>query len=82
MNVGYEQIAIRLPFGMRDQLKAVAKSANRSVNAQVITIFEGVLGAAAGGSFGDQAPAAGNNAATLAGGASNQTDLGKDHQND
>lgn len=60
MNVGFEQIAVRLPFGMRDQLKAVAKSANRSVNAQVVTILEDVLSAAAGGSFGDQAPAAGN----------------------
>ena len=48
MNVGFEQIAIRLPYGMRDQLKAVARSANRSVNAQLITILEGVLATAAG----------------------------------
>lgn len=58
MNVGYEQIAIRLPYGMRDQLKAVAKQANRSVNAQLITILEDVLGAAAAGQGVQSEPAA------------------------
>lgn len=63
MNAGYEQIAVRLPFGMRDQIKAAAKSANRSVNAQVITILRDALCAAAGGEIGVQAPAAGSEAA-------------------
>lgn len=58
MNAGHEQIAIRLPIGMRDQLKAVAKASNRSVNAQVITILRDALCEAAGGSIGVQAPAA------------------------
>lgn len=64
MNAGFEQVAIRLPYGMRDQLKAVAKSANRSVNAQLITILKDVLGSASVGQGVEANPAdAGSEAA-------------------
>ena len=63
MSNAIEQVQVRLPIGMRDKLKAVAKASHRSVNAQIISILEVSLGAAAGGSIGVQAPAAGSEAA-------------------
>lgn len=56
---------VRLPLWLRDEMKKQAAEAGRSMN----THFVKVLGAAAGGEFGDQAPAAGNENAAFPGGA-------------
>ncbi|MDF3606331.1 Arc family DNA-binding protein [Paracoccus sp. DMF-8] len=56
---GIAQIALRVPVSLRDELKIEARRQGRSLNTHVAMI----LRAAAGGSFGDQAPAAGSEAA-------------------
>lgn len=63
-----DQYIVRFPDGMRDHLKALAKANRRSMNSEIICALEAWM-AAAGGKFGDKAPAAINNAA-LASGAS------------
>ena len=38
-----DRIIVRLPDGMRDQLAELAKSNNRSVNAEVVSCLQGLL---------------------------------------
>ena len=54
---------LRLPKGMRGRVKEMAAENGRSMNAEIVFHLKKALGAAAGGSFGDQAPAAGSEAA-------------------
>ena len=70
MHKRLDQIALRVPDGMRDRLKAIAARQNRSLNAQVVTFLEDALERAAGDTVGASAPAAESNNAALARGAS------------
>lgn len=56
---------LRMPNGMRDEVKGMAAANGRSMNAEIVFHLRKALGAAAGGSFGDQAPAAGSETAAL-----------------
>lgn len=58
---GSDQIALRLPPGLRDAVKAAAKANGRSMNSEVIQILDRALrseATATGAKFGDRAPAA------------------------
>lgn len=55
-----DRFIIRLPEGWRDAIKDRAAANRRSMNQEILIALEGVVGAAAGGSIGVQAPAAGN----------------------
>lgn len=55
---------LRLPRDLRDEMKIQAIRAGRSFNTHVVML----LATAAGGEFGDQAPAAGNDNAAVQGG--------------
>lgn len=67
-----DQFPIRMPEGLRDRIKMIAASNRRSMNAEIIFHLERIYPApsAAGEGFADTAPAAQNNHAALAGGAS------------
>lgn len=56
---GVVQIALRLPVSLRENLKAEARRAGRSLNTHLVM----TLGAAAGGEIGVHTPAAGSEAA-------------------
>lgn len=58
-----EQFIVRMPPGWRDAIKIRAARNRRSMNSEILAALESVVGAAAGGSFGDQAPAAESEAA-------------------
>lgn len=61
---------LRMPKGMREKVKRLAADNGRSMNAEIVFHLRKALGTAAGAEFGDATPAAGNNDAALAGGAS------------
>lgn len=65
-----DQVAVRLPDGWRDAIKVRAAMNRRSMNSEILAALESVVGAAAGGQIGVEAPAAGSNNAALAGGVS------------
>lgn len=82
---GSDQIALRLPPGLRDAVKAAAKANGRSMNSEVIQILDRALRSAAtatGAKFGDQTPAAALNTAALqSGDIINQAlEMPDDHQ--
>ena len=58
-----DQFVVRLPNGMRDALKETAADNGRSMNAEIVFHLRKALGMAAGGGFGNQAPAAESEAA-------------------
>jgi plasmid stability protein len=58
-----EKYIVRLPGGWREAIKVRAAANRRSMNQEILAALEGVVGAAAGVQFGDQAPAAGSEAA-------------------
>lgn len=58
-----DQVAVRLPDGWRDAIKARAARNRRSMNSEILAALEGVVGEAAGEGFADTAPAAGSEAA-------------------
>lgn len=62
---GIAQIALRVPVSLRDRLKIEARRHGRSMNTHLVM----ALRAAAGGEFGDEAPAAGNENAAFERGA-------------
>ncbi|WP_416347232.1 Arc family DNA-binding protein [Castellaniella sp.] len=53
-----DKYVIRLPDGMRDQIKALAKVNRRSMNAEIIIAIEARMEATAGGGPRKAAPAA------------------------
>lgn len=61
---------LRLPDGWRDAIKARAATNRRSMNQEILIALEGLIGATAGGDLAGLTPAAGNNNAALASGAS------------
>ena len=61
---------IRLPRALRDAIKRQANGLGRSLNTHVVMLMCEATKEAAGGEFGDQTPAAGNDNAALPGGAS------------
>lgn len=65
-----DQFVVRFPEGMRDAIRRKAAESERSMNAEIIFHLRKALGETAGGEFGDQSPAAGNDNAALPGGAS------------
>lgn len=70
-----EQVNLRLPDGMRQAIAARAAENGRSMNSEVIKIFERALAsatAATGEGFADTAPAAASDRAALAGSAIDQ----------
>lgn len=58
-----DRFIIRLPDGWRDAIKARAAANRRSMNQEILTALECVVGAAAGEDLGGNAPAAGSEAA-------------------
>lgn len=62
---GVAQIALRVPVSLRDKLKTEARRHGRSMNTHLVM----ALREAAGGEFGDQSPAAGNENAARQGSA-------------
>ena len=72
---GIAQIALRVPVSLREELKTEARRQGRSLNTHLVM----TLRAAAGGEFGDQAPAAGSDTAALQGSASITTGIGGAH---
>ena len=60
---------LRMPIGMREKVKKMAAENGRSMNAEIVFRLRCALGEAAGGEFGDQSPAAGNDNAVLQDGA-------------
>jgi plasmid stability protein len=69
-----EQVNLRLPGGMRQAIAARAAENGRSMNSEVIKIFECALRsatAATGGMVGADTPAAAQNDTALAGGPIN-----------
>ena len=65
-----DRFMIRMPDGWRERLKENAARNRRSMNAEILCILQGALGAAAGGDLAGLTPAAGNDEAALPGGAS------------
>lgn len=53
-----DQYVVRLPDGMRDKIKAMAKANRRSMNAEIVFALDERMQAAAGEGFADTAPAA------------------------
>lgn len=64
------QISIRIPPVLRDAIKRQANDQGRSINTHVVMIIREATKEAAGGDLAGQTPAAGNDNAALAGGAS------------
>lgn len=63
-----DQYVVRFPDGLRDQIKALAKTNRRSMNAEIIVALEARMQAATGEGFADTAPAAAEKNAALQGG--------------
>lgn len=61
---GIAQVALRLPFSLREFIKAEAKAKGRSMNTHIVMCL-GERKATAGDSFGDQAPAVEGKSAAL-----------------
>lgn len=65
-----DKYMLRLPDGWRDAIKARAATNRRSMNQEILTALEGLVGSAAGEALGGNAPAAGINGTGLAPGSS------------
>lgn len=65
-----DKFILRFPDGWRDRLKERAARSRRSMNSEILCILQSALGTAAGEDFGEDTPAAGNDNAVLADGAS------------
>ncbi|MFC3628207.1 Arc family DNA-binding protein [Paracoccus angustae] len=58
-----DKFMLRLPDGWREAIKARAAINRRTMTQEILTALESVVGEAAGGKLGGEAPAAGNEAA-------------------
>lgn len=67
---------LRLPDGWRASIKATAAQNRRSMNQEILIALGGAFGLATGADFGEATPAAGNDNAALAGGASITNGIG------